>query len=68
MQYILTEEEKANLVPKTKLDEVQENFELVLKVYQESDKCVPYYGCADCPLCSLNIKRPKICDKQALGK
>ncbi len=68
MQYILTEEEKANLVPKSKLDEALQNFDLVLKAYQNSDNCMPYYKCAECPLCSLNIKRTKICDKQELGK
>lgn len=68
MQYILTEEEIQNLVPKSKLEETNENFELVLKTYQNSELCIPYYKCPECPLCSINIKRAKICDKQHLSK
>jgi hypothetical protein len=68
MQYILTEDEIINLVPKGKLKESEDNFKLVLKAYQSTEKCVPLYNCHECPLCSLNIKRSSICDKQELGK
>jgi hypothetical protein len=68
MQYILNEEEMSNLVQRTELKEMTNNFEIALKAYQESGKCVPHWGCHECPLCSINIKRPKICDKQSLGK
>jgi hypothetical protein len=68
MQYILTQDEMSNLAPKSKLDEAQENFNLVLKAYQNTENCVPLYKCRECPLCSLNIRRNKICDKQELSK
>jgi len=68
MQYILNEEEMLNLVQKTDLKLMEQNFQLALKAYQESGKCTPHYGCAECPLCSINIKRPRICDKQSLSQ
>ena len=68
MQYILNEDEMLNLVQKTELKEMTDNFNIALKAYQESGKCVPHWGCAECPLCSINLQRPKICDKQSLGQ
>jgi hypothetical protein len=69
MQYILSEEEMSNLVPKSEFTLMTENFHLALKAFQESGKCRPHLGeCDECPLCSINIKRPRICDKQKLSQ
>jgi hypothetical protein len=61
MQYILTEEEIKNLVPKQELIDAKEQLIAVVDAFRSTDFCIQHkYGencyCDDCPISSLNIK------------
>jgi hypothetical protein len=74
MQYILTEEEKNNLVPKKDLDLANEKLAMLLREYRKigcaidnnTEEC-----CDRCPIASLNNKLSvysRICNDQELSQ
>lgn len=63
MQYILSEEEIRNLIPKQNYDYLKEELELVVNIFRSTDFCVmhKFKGkayCDNCPIASLNINQP----------
>lgn len=77
MQYILTEEEYKDLVPKIELIAVQNQLETVVEAFRNTDLCVQHkYGrgayCDECPIASINNpivgRYSKVCNLQKFSK
>lgn len=73
MQYILTEEERKNLINKEELDFEKEKLTMLLKEYRKigcrKSENIGY--CDDCPIASLNNKLSKysaLCKDQDFSK
>ena len=75
MQYILSQEELDNLVPKQELDETNELLDAVVKVFRNSKMCNKHMfkntHCDDCPIASLNLETKcgeRVCKDQSFSK
>lgn len=67
MQYILTQEEKDNLVSRTDLENKSKELDFVVSEFKKSWGCVPYYKCYKCPI-SIVKSRYNACKEQSYGK
>lgn len=76
MQYLLTEEEFKDLVPKAELIKKQDELDILVVTIRSTDFCFQHvYGkdtyCDDCPI--ANLKHPlrgyvKVCNDQHFSK
>lgn len=67
MHYLLSQEEKDDLVPKKDLEEKKEHLDFVIDEFKKTWGCIPYHKCHKCPI-SRHVSGKNVCKNQSYGK